>query len=91
MSERGDRRREVLDEQVRMLRLRCRVDLTLYRLGWSTLSRKEAQALIEQTREEILELFPDKGEVFELVLRPRFLRVLNERALAKWGAADSLN
>ncbi len=84
-------RKDLREEQIRMLRLRLRVDLTVYRLGCPDLPRGEALALIERTREEILELFPDKGNVFDLVLRPRFLRLLNERVLAKWGAADSLN
>ncbi len=74
-----------------MLRLRLRVDLTCYRLRFTQLSREEAAELIERTKTEILELFPDKEQVFELVLRPRFERILNERALAEWGVADSLN
>lgn len=79
------------EEQVRMIRLRLRADLTAYRLGHSPLTREEALALIERTRAEVLELFPEKGEVFDLVLRPRFLRIMNERALAEWGVADALN
>jgi hypothetical protein len=82
---------QVREEQIRMFRLRLRADLTAYRLGHTPLTRKEGLALIERTRAEILELFPEKGEVFDLVLRPRFLRILNERALASWGMADALN
>jgi len=82
---------QVREEQIRMFRLRLRADLTAYRLGHTPLTREEAFALIERTRAEILELFPEKGEVFDLVLRPRFLRVLNERALAEWGETDSVN
>ncbi|WP_447972740.1 hypothetical protein [Nitrospira sp. Kam-Ns4a] len=82
---------EIREEQIRMLRLRLRVDLTTYRLAHTPLSRQEALALIERTRDEILELFPDKGEVFDLVLRPRFLRILDERALQEWGLADATN
>jgi len=79
------------EEQVRMIRLRLRADLTAYRLGYTPLTRQEALDLIERTRAEVLELFPGKEDVFELVLRPRFLRILNERALAEWGVADALN
>lgn len=82
---------EIREEQIRMLRLRLRVDLTCYRLRFTQLSREEAAALIERTKTEILDLFPGKEHVFELVLRPRFERILNERALAEWGIADSLN
>ncbi len=41
------------------------------------MSREQALQLIERTRVEILKLFPGKGDVFDLVLRPRFLRILN--------------
>ena len=74
-----------------MTKLRVLVDLTTYRLRYASLGRHEALALIERTREHILALFPDKGAVFDLVLRPRFLRILNERALAEWGIADAMN
>ncbi len=82
---------EIREEQIRMLRLRLRVDLTCYRLRVAQLSREEATALIERTKQEILDLFPGKEQVFELVLRPRFERILQERAWAEWGVADSLN
>lgn len=82
---------DIREEQVRMIRLRLRVDLTAYRLRYTSLSRREALELIERTREEVIELFPDKGEVFDLVLRPRFMRLLDERTLADWGVADSMN
>ena len=82
---------EIREEQVRMTRLRVRVDLTTYRLRYGALSLQAAYELIERTREEILELFPDKGEVFDLVLRPRFLRIVNERALSEWDLLDSMN
>ena len=82
---------EIREEQVRMTRLRVRADLTSYRLKYSPLSLVAAYDLIERTREEILELFPDKDEVFDLVLRPRFMRIVTERAVAEWGLADSMN
>lgn len=83
--------RDIREEQVRMTRLRLRVDLTAYRLKYSSLSLVAAYELIERTSEEILDLFPDKDDVFDLVLRPRFLRIVNERAVAEWGLADSMN
>ena len=83
--------REIREEQVRMVRLRVCVDLTSYRLRWTLLSRDEGLSLIERTREEILELFPETEDVFNLILRPRFLRLLNERAMEHWGVTDSVN
>ncbi len=82
---------EVVDEQLRMGRLRRVVDLTAYWLEQGTFSHEEALSIIEHAREEILKLCPGKEEVFELVIRPRFQRILNERALIEWGRADSLN
>jgi hypothetical protein len=55
------------------------------------MTREHALLLIERTREEILDLCPGKDAVFELVLRPRFLRILNDRAITAWGVVDSTN
>lgn len=83
--------RAEIEEQLRMNRLRRTVDVTAYWLAHSAFTHEEALSIIEHARGEILKLCPGKDEVFELVLRPRFLRILDERALAKWGTADSLN
>ncbi len=82
---------DIREEQIRMTRLRVLVDLTVHRLGHTELSREQALSLIERTRGEVVRMFPGKAEVFELVLRPRFRRILNERARAEWGIADSVN
>ena len=74
-----------------MGRLKRVVDITAYWLEQGTFSHEEALSIIEHARGEILNLCPGKEEVFELVIRPRFLRILNERALSEWGRADSLN
>ena len=85
-------RHDILDEQARIARLRLLADRTAYRLRHQAMDRPDALDLIEQTRAQVLELFPDKAEAFELILRPRFRRLLNERVLADWGVvADSLN
>ena len=82
---------DVIDEQLRMGRLKRVVDLTAYWLEQGSFSHQEALSIIEHARDEILNLCPGKEEVFDLVIRPRFLRILDERALAEWGNADSLN
>ncbi len=82
---------DIVDEQLRMGRLRRVVDVTAYWLEQGTFSHDEALSIIEHARGEILKLCPGKDEVFELVIRPRFQRILNERALSEWGRADSLN
>ena len=82
---------DVVDEQLRMGRLRRVVDLTAYWLEKGSFSHEEALSIIEHARGEILKLCPGKDDVFELVIRPRFLRILSERALAEWNVADSMN
>jgi hypothetical protein len=83
--------RAIVDEQLRMGRLKRVVDITAYWLEQGTFSHEEALSIIEHARGEILRLCPGKEEVFELVIRPRFLRILSERALVRWERADSLN
>jgi hypothetical protein len=84
-------REEIIEEQMRMTRLRVVVDLAAYGLRRASLSREEALDLIEHTRTQVLKLCPGKEDAFELILRPRFMRILTERALVEWNLADSLN
>jgi hypothetical protein len=69
----------VAEEQRRLDRLRRRVDVTCALLRQAELTRREAEALVAGARGEALCLFPDKGPVFELVIAPRFRRILEER------------
>ncbi len=87
----GVGRYEFLEEQVRMACVRLQVERTTMRLQTMSMTRTDAEALIEQTRRQILAFCPDKEEVFELVLRPRFERLFQERVLAEWGLADAVN
>ena len=82
---------EIRNEQICMIKVRLLADLTAHRLRHADLRREEGLALIGQTRADIVALCPGKGDVFDLVLRPRFLRILDERALAAWGLADAVN
>jgi hypothetical protein len=54
------------------------VDLTTNVLMQGRLSRSEAEELIAAARGGILELFPDKESTYELILAPRFARLLDE-------------
>lgn len=90
-SERVASPEDIRDEQIRMIRLRVLVDVTVQLLERAPLSRGETLRLIDEVRERVLDLCPGKGDVFDMVLRPRFLRILNERAIKEWGLADSLN
>jgi hypothetical protein len=69
---------EIAEEQRRAERLRRLVDVTCAVLRQGHLTRAEAEALVADTRRRALELFPGKGDVFDLVLAPRFRRVQDE-------------
>jgi hypothetical protein len=70
---------EAVAEENRRLRiLRTIVDLTSNVLIQGRLSRLEAEALVAATRRRALELFPDKESTYELILAPRFARLMRE-------------
>ncbi len=66
------------DEAHRLRLLKAAVDLTTNVLAQSRPPRAEAEALVAATRRQALALFPDKGSVFDLVLAPRFRRLIDE-------------
>jgi hypothetical protein len=68
----------VAEEQARADRLRRTVDVACAVLRQGRLSRAEAEALVADTRRRALALFPGKEEVFDLVLAPRFRRIVEE-------------
>ncbi len=77
-----DREHLIQEEKKRIRRLRVLVDLTtnvLYQDAALTL--EEALQLVEGAESAILKMFPDKQQTFDIVLRPRFERILRER----WG------
>jgi hypothetical protein len=69
----------VAEEQRRLDRLRRVVDVTCALLRQPRVSRDEAVELVAVARRQTLELFPEKAGVFDLVLAPRFQRILDER------------
>ncbi len=71
--------RELNDENRRMKRLRFLVDLTTAVLMQADLSVSEAVELVEDTRKAVLQLFPGKDDVYELIYAPRFRRIIAER------------
>ena len=66
------------DETRRADALRRTVDVTCALLRQAQLPRDEAESVVAFTRTRVLELFPGKEDVFELVLAPRFARILDE-------------
>ncbi|PYQ15449.1 MAG: hypothetical protein DMF80_09090 [Acidobacteria bacterium] len=72
---------ESIDEETRRLRqLRMVVDLTCNVIMQGKLGREEAEELVAAARRRALELFPDKEATYELILAPRFARLLREFA-----------
>lgn len=71
--------REVRDENRKIRFLRFLVDLSILSIQQSDLSVEEALQVVEDVKKAVLSLFPGKEEVFELIYRPRFYRVIEER------------
>lgn len=66
------------DELRRADLLRRTVDVACALLRQANFTREEALALVAVTRARALELFPGRQDVFDLVLAPRFARILDE-------------
>jgi hypothetical protein len=70
---------ELREEERKIREMRCLVDITTMVIAQGNISVLEACALIRLTRQHVLELFPDKEAVFDLIYRPRFARIIQER------------
>ncbi len=67
------------EEQRKMRLLRAIVDFTTAVLRQGNLTIPEAIELIQVTKKRVLQLFPDKEDVYDLIYRPRFERIIQER------------
>lgn len=67
------------EEQRNMRLLRTIVDLTAAVLRQGNLTIPEAIELIRATKKRALQLFPGKEDVYDLIYRPRFERIIKER------------
>ncbi len=76
-----EERAHLVQEEKRKIRwLRFLVDLTISVLYQdSSLSLKEARQMVQNTEKAIVKMFPDKQQTFDMLLRPRFERILQER------------
>ncbi len=73
---------QVAEERRCRRRVRFLVDLTAACLMQdATMSLGEAVRMVQSLRGAVLQLFPGSGPTFDLVVRPRFERILAER----WG------
>ena len=70
--------RAIAEEQGRARRLRSIVDLTTAVLMQGSLTPQEALDIVATARQRALELFPDKEDTYDLILAPRFARLMRE-------------
>jgi len=70
---------QIKEENRRIRYLRFLVDFSILSIQREDLSLEEASGLVEDVRRAACGLFPGKEEVFELIYRPRFNRVIKER------------
>lgn len=66
-------------EETGLKKLRRLMDFTAALLWQADLTLDEAQKLVADARERALELFPDKGETFDLIYGSRLRRILAEK------------
>jgi hypothetical protein len=69
---------EIADEERRARRLRLVVDITCNVLMQAHLTREEAEDVVATARKCALDLFPGKEDTFDLILAPRFQRLMDE-------------
>ena len=71
--------RKIQEENRKIRFLRFLVDLSIASIQQDDLSPDEALKVVEDVKRAACNLFPGKEETFELIYRPRFLRVIHER------------
>ncbi|MEJ2636341.1 MAG: hypothetical protein P8184_13755 [Calditrichia bacterium] len=77
-------RKYIQEENKKLRRLQLMIDLTVQLLYQTAdLTLEEGISYIQNARIFALSMFPDKGDVFDLIYKPRMLRVLNERGVLK--------
>jgi hypothetical protein len=69
----------IAEEGRRLRRLRTLVDLTAATLYQADISPGEGIDLVVSCRDSAMRLFPGREETFDLLYRPRLMRILQER------------
>lgn len=71
---------EIIEEEKKIRMMRIVVDLNLQVIATDpNISLEDALAQVETVKKFVLSLFPEKEDTFELILRPRFMRIIKER------------
>jgi hypothetical protein len=69
----------IKEENRKMRYLRFLVDFSILSIQQDEFLLEDAKELVEDVKRATCGLFPGKEEVFELIYRPRFNRVIQER------------
>jgi hypothetical protein len=70
---------EIKEENRKIRYLRFLVDFSILSIQQDDLILEEAKGVVENVKRAACSLFPGKEEAFELIYRPRFNRVIQER------------
>jgi len=70
---------EILEENRKVRRLQLVVDLVTSVLRQSDIPVEEGAELVAATRRFALVLFPEKGQTYDLIYKPRFQRLMAEK------------
>ncbi len=70
---------QISEEGERIRKLRFFVDLTVAILRQENMTLEEAYTFVDALKQKVLSLFPDKLETYNLLLKPRFDRIIREK------------
>jgi len=70
---------EIREENRKIRYLRFLVDFSILSIQQGDVSPEEALKVVEDVKRVACTFFPGKAETFELIYRPRFNRVIQER------------
>jgi hypothetical protein len=70
--------KEIREENRRIRFLRMVVDLSIMTIQGGNLSLEQARKVVDDARQAACNLFPGKGNVFDLIYQPRFERAIRE-------------
>jgi hypothetical protein len=71
--------KEIREENRKIRFLRYLVDFSILSIQQEDLTLVEVLKVVEDVKQAACNLFPGKEETFELIYRPRFNRVIQER------------
>ena len=75
------KKEDIKEENKRIRRLRFIVDFSIACIQQSQMSLDEAIRMVEDVKRQALYLFPGKEEAFDIIYKPRFKRIINEKFL----------